>query len=111
MPTKSQPRTEIVAGKIRKARDAAGLTNRSLARSTGIERRAIVRWTNGQNEPSPANLERIARATGKPLDFFRADEDDDEEVDMLRQTADGFIHALMQELRSVTRGRSEERRS
>ena len=79
MQTKTPPRTAIVAAKMRAARDAAELSNHGLARATGIDRRAIVRWMNGQHEPSPMNLERIARATGKPMDFFRADKDDQED--------------------------------
>lgn len=68
--TKNTERAIIIGGRVRSAIVDAGINNSELARRTGLQRRTVVRIANGHNEPDNGTLERIARATGKSLDFF-----------------------------------------
>lgn len=95
---KSTERAQVIGLRVREARDEAGLNNTSLAAATGLPRRTIVRVANGRNEADTATLERIATATGKPLDFFRVDSAP-APSDGLKAAAENLVHALMAELR------------
>jgi transcriptional regulator with XRE-family HTH domain len=70
---KNTERAIIVGGRVRRAIADAGINNSELARRTGLQRRTIVRIANGHNEPDNATLEKIARGTGKSLDYFAVD--------------------------------------
>lgn len=48
--------------RIRKARDAAGLTTRALASTLGCSSSAVVGWENGKRDPGIDGLFRIAAA-------------------------------------------------
>ncbi len=52
---------------IRKARHAAGLTQRSLALRTGTTQSAIARLENDQTNPTVETLEAVLHATGHRL--------------------------------------------
>src|SRR5947209_247581 len=56
------------------ARQRAGLTKKELAARVGVDPRAISGFEAGQYEPTEENLNRIARATGFPREFFEADD-------------------------------------
>jgi transcriptional regulator with XRE-family HTH domain len=59
--------------KIKTARDEAGLSQSQLAALVQCSSRSISLWETTDRKPDFVFLERIARATRKPLDFF-ADE-------------------------------------
>jgi len=39
--------------KIKTAREEAGLTQEELAKMVGVHRLTVLKWENGQTEPSP----------------------------------------------------------
>lgn len=86
---KPNEQAERIGTLVRAARDAAGLNNTTLAAAVGMPRRTIVRIANGKNVPETATLERIARATGKPLDYF---------VGGGSRNGSARIHALLDDL-------------
>lgn len=47
-----------------------------FAELIGVSRRSPGRWENGVSEPRVHHLQAIARATGKPIDFFVSSEGD-----------------------------------
>lgn len=47
---------------IRSARDAAGLTQQSLANRLSVNVQTVSRWERGENEPDFAALHQIAAA-------------------------------------------------
>jgi uncharacterized protein len=49
---------------IRRAREAAGLSKRELARRAGTSAAAIVAYETGEREPSFRTLRRLVRAAG-----------------------------------------------
>lgn len=59
--------------KIRQARHDSGMSQRELAEAIGVTKRSISYWETTDRHPDFALLTKIARATGKSLDFF-ADE-------------------------------------
>lgn len=61
--------------KLRQARQEAGLSQAALAEKVGVSLRAVAYWEAGKREPRGYLMRRIALATGKPLEFFVADED------------------------------------
>jgi transcriptional regulator with XRE-family HTH domain len=60
-----------VAGRVRAARAAAGLTREALAEPLGCSVNTIARIEGGEREPKGAELERIARLCDVPLWFLR----------------------------------------
>lgn len=73
MATKNTERAIIIGARVRRAIVEAGINNSELARRAGIQRRTVVRIAHGHNEPDNGTLEKIARATGKRLDYFAVD--------------------------------------
>lgn len=90
-------RAELLALRVREARDSAGLTNRSLAEKSGVPRRTIVRITNGHNKSrvNPETLEAIADATGVSTAFFA------EPSSRVVAAAELLVAALVDELRDA----------
>ena len=68
-----------------------------LAARIGSSRRHLIRLEKGDHTPRPATLAAIADATGKPVEFFT---DDDEEESLLREWLDARydVAALLFEL-------------
>ncbi len=61
----------LVAARIRRARKAAGLSHDALGeRMGGVYRQTLIKLEKGRHRPRLETLERIAEATGRPLDFF-----------------------------------------
>lgn len=57
--------------KIREARREANLTQHQLGVLIGAREHDVNRWENGHHGPRGRDrLEKIARATGKPLSYF-----------------------------------------
>ena len=61
---------EWVSKRIRDARTQAGLTQEQLAAETGLPQSHISRIENAKHSPARATIEKIAKALGKPLEFF-----------------------------------------
>ena len=59
-----------LAEKIRQARKEAGMSQGDLARAIGASKRSVSYWETTDREPDFVQMTRIARATGKSLDFF-----------------------------------------
>lgn len=89
---------EGTGAKIKRARREAGLSLDRLAERIGSSRRHLIRLEKGDHEPRPATLARIAEATGKPLDYFA--DDDEEESQVVREWLEARydIAALLFEL-------------
>lgn len=66
---------EQAPGKVRKAREDAGLTQEQLAEQCGVTVNSVGHYEGGRAVPKVDTLERIAAATGKPLAWFFQDED------------------------------------
>ncbi len=59
-----------ISEKIKTAVKEAGLTQQKFAKQIGISETAISRWAAGNRNPSISSLKKIAKATGKPLNYF-----------------------------------------
>lgn len=70
-----------IGGKIKHAREAAGLTQEQLAAASGLQQSHICRLETGVHSPSHKTVEKIAAALGKPATDFdpSATEDDADE--------------------------------
>lgn len=68
--------TGFVSGKIREAREAAGLTQQALADKSGLPQSHISRIENGVHSPSHLTIERIAKALDVPISRFDPGMDD-----------------------------------
>lgn len=98
MAAKTSERAQIIGMRVREARDEAGLNNSSLALAAGLPRRTIVRIANGHNEADSGTIEAIARATRKPLDFFRGD-NPQQLVEPVMAAAQNLFETLIHEVR------------
>ncbi len=58
---------DYVAGRIKEARESAGLTQIELSKKAGLPQSHISRLENGQHSPSFATLEKIAKALDIPI--------------------------------------------
>lgn len=66
----------IVAGNIRAARDARGLTQREIAAMANVsDGLAVSRWENERVAPSTESLVALADALGLELAWFYTDHD------------------------------------
>lgn len=66
---KDAPR-KLIAARIRRARRQADMTLDGLAGVVGTSRHHLIRLEKGDHRPRLDMLQRIAEATGKPLDYF-----------------------------------------
>lgn len=53
-----------IGEKIRKARKAAGLTQKAVAKEFDIERVSVTQWENGQTHPTIDKIPRLAKLLG-----------------------------------------------
>lgn len=67
----------FISGRIREARESAGLTQEALEAVTGLPQSHISRLENGVHSPSSTTLQKIANATGKPMTFFDPSDGDE----------------------------------
>lgn len=61
---------EWVSKRIKDARVEAGLTQEQLAEKTGLPQSHISRIENAKHSPARATIEKVAKALGKPVEFF-----------------------------------------
>jgi DNA-binding XRE family transcriptional regulator len=61
---------EWVSKRIKDARSEAALTQEQLAELTGLPQSHISRIENAKHSPARATIEKIAKALGKPVEFF-----------------------------------------
>jgi transcriptional regulator with XRE-family HTH domain len=81
----------VVPSRLREARTHAKLSQSQLAGQISAHFTSISDWERGKNQPSARHLASIARETGKPLEFFFGDADDEEDAsDMVAD----LVHAL-----------------
>lgn len=70
---KDAPR-KLIAARIRRARRQAEMTLDGLGEQVGTSRHHLIRLERGDHRPRLDMLQRIATATGKPLDYFLVEE-------------------------------------
>ncbi|MGN0016557.1 MAG: helix-turn-helix domain-containing protein [Candidatus Avelusimicrobium sp.] len=51
-----------------------GLTQTSLAEKIGLTQSSIQKWLTGKNTPKLSTLEKVAKVTGKPINYFFSDD-------------------------------------
>jgi transcriptional regulator with XRE-family HTH domain len=68
---------EGLPGKIREARERAGMRREDVAYHLQVAHASVGRWETGKSTPSLKTLSRIADLTGQPLTFFLALNGDD----------------------------------
>lgn len=83
-----QAQRERVGRKIRAARRGAGLSHDRLAAKVGTSRQHLIKLEKGQHLAGTALLERIAAETGRTVEWFASE--DDEESDPVTD----LLHAL-----------------
>jgi transcriptional regulator with XRE-family HTH domain len=99
--------------RIREARASKGWKQRELASEVEVEPITVSRWERGATTPDLDVLRLVAEATGKPLTYFVADEDErtaasdaDSAVQKLERAADRLnaeadrIAGLLEEVRA-----------
>lgn len=59
-----------LADRIRRARLAAGLTQKELAMKVGVRHQAVSLWERGARVPQPRRYRQLATALGKPAEHF-----------------------------------------
>jgi DNA-binding XRE family transcriptional regulator len=69
----------FVSQKIKEAREGVNMTQDDLEKTTGLPQSHISRLENGVHSPSSSTLEKIAKATGKPVSFFDPCHRDDQD--------------------------------
>jgi transcriptional regulator with XRE-family HTH domain len=102
--------------RIREARASKGWKQRELASEVEVEPITVSRWERGATTPDLDVLRLVADATGKPLSYFVAGEDErpappgaDEVIRRLEQVADRInaqadrIESLLDEVRAELR--------
>jgi transcriptional regulator with XRE-family HTH domain len=70
-----EPDNEIIAQRItdvveKMVKSGNGTDLTKAAADIGISLSTLHRWMNGENQPSYVKMVRLARITGRPLDWF-----------------------------------------
>jgi transcriptional regulator with XRE-family HTH domain len=94
--------------RIRKARKDAGLSQDALASRVKTSRRNVLRWEGGYNMPRPEHIAAIAAETGKSLDYFLGE--DEEEEAALHRVVDDLTRILLDRLHEARQGDHEVER-
>ncbi len=68
--------------KLKQARKEAGYSQKELASVLKLSDKAISSYEVGRAEPNLETLQAISQATYKPIDYFLADNQDDEDFDL-----------------------------
>jgi transcriptional regulator with XRE-family HTH domain len=86
-----------VSKKIRLAMVEAGLTQKTLGERLNVTGSVISRWITGTSNPVVSSLERIAKATNKPLSYFLNDADT-----IFNNTGNNYVAGKNQNVNSDT---------
>lgn len=62
--------TEKLEKKIKKAMLEADITQEELAKILNLKQAQISNWIRGTRNPKTSSIQKIADATGKPLNYF-----------------------------------------
>ncbi|MDC0980300.1 helix-turn-helix transcriptional regulator [Bdellovibrionales bacterium] len=62
--------SKVIGDRIKKARDAAGLTQADLAEMVKVEPASVSRWEQGQSMPRPKRVKEIAKALNRDVDWL-----------------------------------------
>jgi phage repressor protein C with HTH and peptisase S24 domain len=68
---KAKTDLETIAGRLRVARTARGLSGLDIAEACNVSRQAVSQWETGQNEPGINNLEKAATRLNVSLEWLR----------------------------------------
>ena len=66
-------KNEDFINKLKIALLESHLNTVSLAKKLGIQPGSVSKWMTGENNPKLSTLKNIAKATGKPINYFFAD--------------------------------------
>jgi transcriptional regulator with XRE-family HTH domain len=88
-----------IGQRIKNAREQAGFSQERLAVQIRTSRRNVLRWEGGHNTPRAEHIMAIARETGKSVEFFLGDEDEEEAA---------LAAELLDLLRRIVAGRESE---
>ena len=61
---------ENVIKQIKIAMAEMGLNQTSLAKKVGVKPNTVSQWLTGTNSPKMDTLKKVAKATGKPINYF-----------------------------------------
>lgn len=61
---------ENVIKQIKIAMAEMGLNQTSLAKKVGVKPNTVSQWLTGTNSPKMDTLKKVAKATGKPVNYF-----------------------------------------
>ena len=61
---------EYVIKQIKIAMAEMGLNQTSLAKKVGVKPNTVSQWLTGTNSPKMDTLKKVAKATGKPVNYF-----------------------------------------
>ena len=73
--TQRQPSKTYFGSRLRDAQGDAGLSNRQLAIAADISESLLGKYKRGDSTPGLEIASRLARAVGKPLEFFAEPEE------------------------------------
>ncbi len=65
-----QKALQLLAKRIREAREQANLSQATLAKNIGVSDKAISSYEKGRSVPPFENLKKIAEQTNRPLTYF-----------------------------------------
>lgn len=68
---KSKTDLKTIAGRLRVARTARGLSGLDIAQACNVSRQAVSQWETGENEPGINNLEKAAARLNVSLEWLR----------------------------------------
>lgn len=96
--------TAMIGTKIKKAREAKGLSQKEVALSLKMDPAQYSRIENGKTDPSFSSIEKIAKALGVDLsDLFKADE--------IFKDANSYDKSLMEKLSLIEKLEDKEKQA
>lgn len=96
--------TVEIGGKIKKAREAKGLTQKEVALTVNMDQSQYSKIEKGKTDPSSSTLEKIAKALGLTLSELFASDD-------IFKDESSYDKSLMEKLRLIDMLDEEEKKS
>lgn len=92
------------------------VSQQSFADRVGVHVITVSQWERGRSAPTVANLMAIAEATGRPIEFFTSDQDDEESEQRMRvllshlieRHQDDLAQDLLSEIRLMKARREDQ---